>query len=833
MAEPQAPILRNVGPFPFTWVGDLLRVIYACRVSVIGVVLGFLLLTRVPQARDLFLVFSGSAIAEGADYSRNFEMFLRWLVYFVVHVLAWSAMVQASAEDLLGSDAWLIGPARKLTALDMEIYERRFRWIVIALPYLLALSTFGLVAWGYHLALADLPSATSGSLSKSAAIIRSGSLGFYLALTCGIAMHALLWLRNLSEIRQGEMHPGFRVAGHPPGDALERRAVRLHANAWLGLGLLLLMLSAIWGGRVVEAFSGVYLVPILLGAWIPLFSKIGTLSQRTRFPFTLLILGLWLFAASHWGHSNRVMRAEDEPRAGMGFDTAIAAWKGANCRGPDACPRPILVTIAGGASRAAFFGATVLGELLDNPCLEPGRDCEQPGAPTPLLGQRVFAISGVSGGSLGAVQTLAAMNDAITGPQQRPAPPCRVKEPDQYFKTPNPESWRDCLQTLASGDFLSKTVLALVTSEPFLALEPLIGRLWPRGYFLDRAAILEQTWIDAYRTALNNPQGTAGAKAGLGGPFSELGRTKRNGKSWLPLLLLNATSQDSGKRVLASQLNGDFGTARLFVDAFEADRFLGLRPADPAAACAVARFDGRDLTVASAALLSARFPIVSPAGHLSPDCRTGLRIVDGGYFENDGATTTNEIAIALRNAGLTPVVLHIANEPVDQIVDPERDKHPLLRKDSWLALLATPFDTVLATREARGAYALATLRASVGLENFVDFLVYGEPKQDAKDAMPKVDGVSGFLSNSQSSLKHECFERTTKDVSGATSALKQVSMSWWLSKPVQEYLDRQTYVRRNCDALLQVRRWLEEKVVPSRAAGEMAPAAAPLKAPDR
>ncbi|WNJ92733.1 hypothetical protein [Bosea sp. 685] len=833
MVEPQAPILRDVGPWPFTWVGDLLRVIYACRVAVIGVALGFLLLTRVPQARDLFLVFSGSAIAEGADYSRNFEMFLRWFFYFIIHVLAWSAMVQASAEDLLGSNAWLIGPARKLTALDMEIYDRRFRWIVIALPYLLALSTFVLVAWGYHLALTDLPSATGGSLSKSAAIIRSGSLGFYLALACGIAMHALLWRRNLGEIQQGEMHPGFRVAGHPPSDALERRAVHLHANAWLGLGLLFLALAAIWGGSVVQAVSGVYLVPILLGAWIPLFSKIGTLSQRTRFPFTLLILALWLFAANHWGHSNRVMRAEAEPRAGMGFDTAVAAWKNANCRGPDACPRPILVTIAGGASRAAFFAATVLGELIDNPCLEPGRDCEPPGATTPLLGQRIFAISGVSGGSLGAVQALAAMNDAITGPQQRPAPPCRVKEPYQYFKTPNPESWRDCLQTLASGDFLSKTVLALVTSEPFLALEPLIGRLWRRGYFLDRAAILEQTWIDAYRAALNDPQGAAATDAGLGGPFSELGRAKRDGKSWLPLLLLNATSQDSGKRVLASQLNGELGTGHLFVDAFEVDQFLRSQPADPAPACPVARFNGHDLTVASAALLSARFPIVSPAGHFSPDCLTGLRVVDGGYFENDGATTANEIAIALRNAGLTPVVLHIANEPIDQIADPERDKHPLLRKDSWLALLTTPLDTVLATREARGAYALAALRGTVRAENFVDFLVYGEPKVDAKGAMPQVEGVSGFRSISQSPLKHECFERAAKDVSGATSALKQVSMSWWLSKPVQEYLDRQTYVRRNCDGLLRVRHWLEEKMVADPAAAKTAPTAAPIKAPDR
>eukprot|EP01042_Synura_sphagnicola_P025197 gene25197-32349_t len=156
-------------------------------------------------------------------------------------------------------------------------------------------------------------------------------------------------------------------------------------------------------------------------------------SQRTRFPFTLLLLVAWLLAANSCGHSNRVSRAQQEPRPAMEFGEAVAAWKGANCVG-GTCPRPVLVTIAGGASRAAFFAATILGELIDNPCRQPGRACEKPDATVPLLGPRVFAISGVSGGSLGAIQAVAALSGARRDPKDpAPRPPCIYTNPAPFY----------------------------------------------------------------------------------------------------------------------------------------------------------------------------------------------------------------------------------------------------------------------------------------------------------------------------------------------------------------------------------------------------------------
>lgn len=857
-----APVLRDVDSWPFNWIGDLLRVIYACRVAAISVLLGYLLLTKVPQARDLFLVFQGPAFGPGTDYPRFWETLFRWLVYFGIHIIAWSSAVQASAEHLLGGSSWLIGPSRELTPRDMAIYDRRFRAFVLVVPYALALLTFFAVWCGYEAALADLPRDAVGSLALSAGILRSGSAGFYVALACGIAAHLILWGRNIGQIARTEAH--FRDEKTTEGKAASgwREAVSLHAAAWLVFGLAMLAFVAAFGDRLLAVASGIYLVPILLGAWIPVFTQIGMASQRTRFPFTVLLLVGWLFAANSCGHSNFISRAGQEPQPAMEFGEAVAAWKEANCVG-GTCPRPVLVTIAGGASRAAFFAATILGELIDNPCRQPGRACEKPDAAVPLLGQRVFAISGVSGGSLGAIQAVAAMSDARQAPRgQALLPPCVDKSPGHFYKTPDQNRWRDCLQVLAGEDFLSPAVLALVTSEPFLFLEPVLGRFWPNGHFLDRAAILENSWINHYQDNVVAPaQGapTLPARGDLAQSFSRFGGGMRKDGNWLPLLVLNATSEETGKRVLASQVANQLepdtqiklDRPTLFVDAFEASRFLG-ELASPKPSCGIARGNGLDLTLASAALNSARFPIVSPAGRFADGCDVTLRAVDGGYFENDGATTTAEIADALKRFGLAPVVLHIANDPVDLIADPERDQRPPAREDSLAPLLMAPVNAVLSTRGARGSYALAALAGVVGRDNVADFFVFGEPSVPTEDKFAIVDRLTGFEYVPPGIERPKCFERTSPTIELASGAkapaggppapavpsratvLKEVSMSWWLSKPVQEYLDRQTYHRRNCQSLLKARMWLNEPLSgPEQRTIADQPASAPVKLPDR
>ncbi|RDJ27476.1 hypothetical protein DWF00_11020 [Bosea caraganae] len=822
-----APALRDIRPAILAFPGDFARVVYACRVPVIAVIIGYFLLVGVNQARDLFLVFSGPAIIGGETAKANlFGAFMRWLVYFWLHIFLWAMMVQASAQYLLRDSAWLIGPGREMTARDRDIYDRRFRLLVVLMPYLLAGATYLVVWLGFEAALRDLPDTRSGTLAQSARIVKEERWGFYAALLLAFVAHFALWLRNIREIarqnagivwpRRGDLTATFT------DDPDRQSAVTIQASVYLTLGALALIAAALWGGLLLRYVGGIYLVPILLGAWIPLFSKLGEWSQRSHVPYTLIGVAAWIALIAWYGHPNDVRRAELPPQPPPGIVAATEAWKAANCSAEN-CPRPILVTTAGGASRAAFFTATVLGELLDNPCLEPGRDCEGQAPTATLLSRRIFAISGVSGGSLGAAQVAAAMSDTRGGAN----PPCEPAQPEHYFKRLTPTSWRDCLQILASDDFLSHTVLAMVTGEPFLFLERWIGWIWPGQRFRDRAAILEDSWIGSYRR--HTRPAVTGAQppfssGDLAGSFSRLGAIRRQSGSWLPLLVLNGTAEETGRRILSSQLDSRLGSGRLFVDANDVNALLGRPPIPPATAgeCAILeKSEGRDLTVASAVTNSARFPMISPAGRFTSACELKLSVVDGGYFENDGATTTAEIALALKGLGLDPAVIHIANEPRDQADTPSPDLLPEHVEEEWLPVVQSPLNALLATRTARGTYALEILKNVVdpgyvadprnpdAPKNFASFLVYGETARAEAESFTKDDGLSGYRSTALKPGNYPCFNKIPRD-DAQSDTLKKVSMSWWLSKPVQEYLDRQTYFAPNCRSFLKVRTWLNE-----------------------
>src|SRR5262249_24343079 len=96
---------------------------------------------------------------------------------------------------------------------------------------------------------------------------------------------------------------------------------------------------------------------------------------------------------------------------GLDLSDAVKWWKEANCSALG-CPRPIIVAAAGGASRAGFFTASTLGQLLESGrWLEPGRDANgQEHRLTPAdIGPRLFAFSTVSGSSLAATMAVSAM----------------------------------------------------------------------------------------------------------------------------------------------------------------------------------------------------------------------------------------------------------------------------------------------------------------------------------------------------------------------------------------------------------------------------------------
>jgi hypothetical protein len=97
-----------------------------------------------------------------------------------------------------------------------------------------------------------------------------------------------------------------------------------------------------------------------------------------------------------------------------------------------------------------------------------------------------------------------------------------------------------------------------------------------------------------------------------------------------PLLVLNTTEVDSGRRFLLSPFR------------FRSDAFFH----EPAATAARGP---QDLRSSTAAVMSARFPLISPYSFFdgTPQQRE-RRFVDGGSYDNSGAVTAGEIQTALR-----------------------------------------------------------------------------------------------------------------------------------------------------------------------------------------
>ncbi len=91
-------------------------------------------------------------------------------------------------------------------------------------------------------------------------------------------------------------------------------------------------------------------------------------------------------------------------------------WKAANGCTQSECPPALIVAAEGGASRAAFMAATVIGHLIDRD----GDLGDGPALTSP--GRRVFAFSGVSGGVFGSAVFRAALSDAAE--KGVATPPC-------------------------------------------------------------------------------------------------------------------------------------------------------------------------------------------------------------------------------------------------------------------------------------------------------------------------------------------------------------------------------------------------------------------------
>ncbi len=601
---------------------NLLRVPYLCIFPVLAVTLSAALYVGTSQGQDFLRIL----LSRLGEHSGN-------------QITSSTNLCALLAHLLLGLSAW--HPARWLLSRDFADFPLDFkhtRRVRSLLPRLLGATP--LVATG----LGFFRLASNGGAES----IEAYTMGAAYAVL-GVVLFLFLGDRPASVATRLRLSPESGVlVQHMPLQA--RLAV-----AWSFAGFVFLtVLLVAWPVSLPRVLGAVALTLISLAA----MSMVGGYAL-TYWPLSrglttrpLVALALLAFSVFNDNHDMRVATDYAAHPQGVMHDvrptpTAFYAdWKARQprCRKlpvPGARTPMVLVAVAGGGIRAAYWTAAVLHEIRLGMANDPAFDCA------------LFALSGVSGGSLG-VTAYVAREYGATG-------------------------WRDPTTTdpgtPLGDDFLSPAAGGLFFTD-------LLQRFLPTPvHVLDRSRALEAAWERAFAWTGDDTMGGS-----LGAFYAA--------RPGAPTLLLNATSVADGKRAVHSNL-----------DLTELPDLYDL--GNPAWTTAT-------VPVVGAVHNSARFTLVSPAG-LVRDRQTNarvLQVVDGGYFENSGAATLTDLLLALADHldEVEPIVLLLSNDVDEPALCENRGDHrchvlPPISPGppSELASeIAAPLHAIFATRDARG-----------------------------------------------------------------------------------------------------------------------------------
>jgi hypothetical protein len=357
----------------------------------------------------------------------------------------------------------------------------------------------------------------------------------------------------------------------------------------------------------------------------------------------------------------------------------------------------VFVSAAGGGLRAGYWTASVLARLFD--CV-------------PNFSERLFAISGVSGGSLGAGLYASLVRD-LQSSNEKSRQTC-ADHPASIIDPALPKREMQAKLT----DFLENDFLAPVVASLFFRDLP--QSLIPIQFIPDRAAILEKAFEQSWHVACASR--VYGASCLEPNQFEESFFQTRDASGWTPVLFFNGTHEETGKRIITSHVRIDQDS---FFDALD---FFSLVQ--------------RDVALSTAVLNSARFPFVSPAGALTRLRSDGNAdvfgsVIDGGFFENYGATTLQEVVDAtLKHLRIEkplvnwrPLVIEITNDADIPDADLLRRKNEMFQPPVNVPLMIKPGseqDTEIANQllsTALGLYATRTARGILASKMLSDLVV--------------------------------------------------------------------------------------------------------------
>ena len=777
---------------------ELSLCLWVVRVPFSIVVIGFLILGVTPQAQDLLI-----PLVDFHGVSGTFRI----VAFFVLHFIFWAALVHYSARLLINDDL-------RLYKYRQKYPSRYFKGLELWVPRLLGASTFLALIISANRARINLPVINDVGVTASITC----SLYSFMIL-CVLAMILFLYymiyrIKLAKMMRIGrvsntakKLHPLFNLLDVGKNNSAEQLRRDVTDEDYFGRSLLFsvfivfafVLLTA--PSQIAEWFPRAFAVSLLLGGWLPALTYLSAIGRRLRAPLIVATFGGIAVLTAIVGDNHDVRLIDnttsdapniDKPK--LRLDHAVNMWMEANgCkeknkeRGtPQNCPRPIIIAAAGGASRAGFFTASVIGELLDK-ASDHNLDADK-------VRDRLFAISSVSGSSVAAVMTVTALA-AARKDTKAPclAPSAKEAAPFSLWYGDKIENWRGCLESLMSGDSLTPTFIGLGFHDVI-----------PFGPWVDRAVMIERSWERVFADAIKKGVGRGvrlHCPADLECPFRSL---QPDSDFWLPLLILNGVSVGSGDRVVTTLLDRTYhatGKCRSGDEANNCPLFsetwffhdLLRQPTQSTnwrakiqrvlKSYSLAGKVPNDIRLSTAAHNSARFPAVSPPGSIrNQEHNVVDRIVDGGYLENYGVLTALELAQGIRavEPKLIPFVLVVSNDPNDPNNPPVlQDLPDNVKKTDYLTDVTSFLAAVSHTRDAR---------ATLAVEQLHDAFFASTPI-DCKVSFAHIRVWPEFVDPKKKSCAKE----------NLTQKPRVISLSWWLSTPLQYRLFEQIEGNETCN----------------------------------
>jgi hypothetical protein len=566
--EPIVPTLAKITPFS-TRIWDLGRVLWVCRVPIGSTLLAGALLAVTPQGRDLF-----------ADLGITWW---QWAFFYFL-CFSWAWIVHGSARRALQCDDW-VPEAHASVGISMnrrQELRKEFGFWALWVPRLLGVAVLLLVGWAMCRTWRNMKGAAAALQEASSATHLS--LVLLIVLVSVIALFAVLIRRRRIWITTTTM---ACLEGRTPicaswfGPVPTQPPLTRTDKFIIGAGIIILLFvvaSILFPLFMAGWMPRLFFVPLVFSGIVLFLGEIASWSHRKQTPLLLALVVISVITINVVDRFHDVRWVQGHPAVTsvprqITFKTAVERWMAANGCSAEAvseCPRPILIAGAGGASRAAFLTASVVGALLD---LDNANGLSQNRADH--IRPRIFAMSTVSGSSVGGAVIRAAMLDSLAG--ERPEfPPCKDEGTGSWYGTwarmhlanshfEVKTSWRDCFQAILAGDFLSPALIGVFYRDNFPIPNPFTwNALWG-----DRAELLEEAFEARYhrmtvggrsvtcRDFAEDEQAKSGEESGLCRRFGyhpAVDSGPEAWKQWVPLLFFNSTSVATGRRIITSDI---------------------------------------------------------------------------------------------------------------------------------------------------------------------------------------------------------------------------------------------------------------------------------------